>query len=136
MSDMGIPITEQKQAIKPCVKCGSTDRAPRRATGNLGDCKACKAVAYKAWYEANRERRVATSKAWKKANREREAATYKAWREANQERRAATYKAWKKANRDCYLGNLTARDAKRQERGNWASVAMLINHMENKGESR
>ena len=69
----------------------------------------------KAYYEANKKKKLASNKAWKAANRERRLATQKVYREANKEdtkaydkdyyeankkKRAASMKAWKAANVD------------------------------------
>ena len=56
--------------VKPCVKCGGTQRYKPRKGLQLGKCVACEKALSKAWYEANREYAKAKHDAWRKANLE------------------------------------------------------------------
>lgn len=88
--------------VRPCVKCGATERNAK------GDCKACNRAKAKAWYAKNTERVRATQAEHHKANpqrrREVSAACYARNREKYQ-LRAADYVA---ANPE----KIRARDAK------------------------
>jgi hypothetical protein len=73
----------------------------------------------KAWYQANKEKKLAQSRAWYKANKERKLQTCRAWQDANREKfeemkrvyyktyyeinrdkKIATCKAWREANKE------------------------------------
>lgn len=57
--------------IKPCRKCGSTDRGPSRASSRLGDCKSCARTSAKKWDLLNAEKKKARNAAWHRKNREK-----------------------------------------------------------------
>lgn len=84
--------------VKPCVKCGSTERYKPRPGRKIGNCKACQKTKDKAWRKANPEKLRARNKAWQQANPEKKRAQIKAWRKANPEKYKAAIKAWRKAN--------------------------------------
>lgn len=48
-------------------------------------CKICSSDASRAWYAANKERKLTTTKAWHKANPKKQSLITKRWRAANSE---------------------------------------------------
>lgn len=80
--------------IRPCVKCGGTERYAR------GDCKACVKVANAAWKAANPEKVKASKRKYAAANREKGAKAVAAWAAANREKRNASARARGAANRE------------------------------------
>jgi hypothetical protein len=80
--------------IRPCVKCGGTERYAR------GDCKACVKVASAAWQAANPDKVKASKRKYAAANREKGAIASAAWSSANRDRRRATNRDWAAANRE------------------------------------
>jgi hypothetical protein len=101
--------------IKPCEKCGKTDRKPG------GDCRPCaakyaalhreqKKAANAAWYLANSEKVKASGAAYRAANPGRVRAISAAYRIAKPEQVKASFTAWQSANPE----NRKARDHKRR----------------------
>ena len=84
--------------VKPCVKCGSTNRAKRRPDGRLGDCADCSKARTKRWSDKHRERKRAFDREYRKANPEKIKSYQKKWAENNVEKMRAKKKAWAKAN--------------------------------------
>lgn len=78
--------------IKPCIKCGASERNAR------GSCKPCKSVNKAAYYAANPEKVRAENAAWQKANPEKVRAGKAAYYAANTEKVRATNAAWRVAN--------------------------------------
>ena len=63
--------------MKPCRKCGSTER------NKSGRCKPCQRVRAAVWVKANPEKNRANTNAWRKANPEKERTRTAVWRKAN-----------------------------------------------------
>lgn len=59
----------------------------------------------RAWYVANRERRLAMGRAWAQANPEQRRAISKRWREANPEKQLAACRNWYANNREAALAS-------------------------------
>lgn len=95
--------------VRPCVKCGATDRCKK------GDCKPCKKIRAAKWYEKNRdvirkrcsdwyanntEQAKSLALARRCADGQREKAAQKSakWRENNPEKLKAYREAWYAAN--------------------------------------
>jgi len=66
--------------IKPCVKCGSTDRYKN------GACKPCAKAGIAAYYQANKESIKTRHTAYRKANPEKHNARNAVWAKANPEK--------------------------------------------------
>jgi len=49
---------------KPCIRCGSTERAKDRR------CAPCRRESYRKWHEAHKERKAEYNRAWQKANKD------------------------------------------------------------------
>lgn len=62
----------------------------------------------KAYYEANKEKKLAQSKAYYEANKEKALAQRKAWYEVNKEKKHAYDKAWREANKEKVLAQQKA----------------------------
>lgn len=78
--------------IKPCTKCGATDRA------KSGYCKPCASVRRREQYLKNKEANLKQSKEWVEKNRERSREIKRKWAEANSEKLAKVIKNWQLAN--------------------------------------
>lgn len=89
--------------IKPCIKCGATDRR------KSGRCRACAMKYYaansekakaaiSAWHAANPEKVRAYKVAWYAANSEKENARAAAFRAANPEKVKTSNAVWRAAN--------------------------------------
>ena len=104
--------------IKPCKKCGASNRYPS------GKCKPCGDLASKkyrqdniekargfsaSWYLRNKERSTATRLAYRAANIDSEMAYMRAYQVANKERIAATQAEYRRANKAA----IKARDAEK-----------------------
>jgi hypothetical protein len=63
--------------VKPCKKCGETKplsefyRAAGMRDGYRSECKVCHLAQQKLWYQANRQRAIASVKRWQQENKER-----------------------------------------------------------------
>lgn len=66
--------------MKPCIKCGSTDRYAD------GDCRPCGIASCAAWYAANAENDKAKSAAWQKSNPEKRKAITQKYIKAHPEK--------------------------------------------------
>ena len=92
--------------MKVCTKCNEdkplSEYGKRKDSkdGHRNDCKVCRNAEKKAYYEANREKVLATEKARYEANREEILAEKKAYREANREEIAARKKAYREVSRE------------------------------------
>ena len=60
--------------VKPCVKCGSTERHKPRPGHKLGRCKACNEAITKAYLKANPKKRLAVNTTWRETHPEKYAA--------------------------------------------------------------
>lgn len=97
--------------IRPCVKCGSTDRYEK------GDCKPCTKIATAKWYAKNKEVARKKSADWYAANTEaakaqklikrsnpiqraKESERAAKWRAENPEKLKAYSAAWNESNKD------------------------------------
>jgi 5-methylcytosine-specific restriction endonuclease McrA len=78
--------------MKPCRKCGGTERDVGR------HCKACKKAYDAAWQKANIERKRASDVARRKANPDKFKAQFAAYRKANPDKSKAAVVAWRKEN--------------------------------------
>jgi|19_taG_2_1085344.scaffolds.fasta_scaffold31053_1 hypothetical protein len=101
------------ESSKKCTKCGEVKpleefyKSKRSKGGRVSACKSC----YKAYNEANKDKRIAYYKAHYEANKDKKKAYRKAYDEANKEKVKAhkkvhyqankeKYKAYKEANKD------------------------------------
>lgn len=84
--------------VRPCIKCGSTERYPR--PGMLGPCKACSAVMRAKYRENNKEKNRAIEYAWVANNKERVRANKNAWRLANKDKIKASGAKYYAGNRE------------------------------------
>ena len=75
--------------VKPCVKCGSTERHKPRPGRKIGNCKACSAASVKAYRAANHEACLAAHRAWSKANAKKIIRKNQRYGKTNPEKRAA-----------------------------------------------
>lgn len=84
------------QTIRPCIKCGSTDRNAR------GKCKPCKHRMTAEWRKRNPDKHKSYAEKWRAANADKDKADVRAYYEKNKDRikaqMAARYQA-KKAER-------------------------------------
>ena len=102
---------------KTCNKCGETKpltefhKHPTAADGHRGHCKECQQAIYRAWREANKERRAATVKAWCETNKERKSVADKAWREANPEKCRAGWERMREKWPEKIAARLTVKNA-------------------------
>lgn len=91
--------------VKTCIKCGEVKPATRdyfrdRNGRLLGCCLVCQTEYDKAYWQANRDKRLSQKKIHYEQNREEACARAKEWRDANPEKVKAANKAWYEANRD------------------------------------
>lgn len=102
--------------LKKCTKCNEEkpitefhkDRSCK--SGYSSRCRSCCSTHYKeyrhkyrkAYYEANKERAIATQKAWVAANKEKFSAYQKVWYEENKEHHHSLTKAWREENRELF----------------------------------
>lgn len=94
-------------ASRPCAKCGNTEKTKankcrpcaraRTAAWDLANPGKAKERS-KAWYAANRERRLAVGAAWLEANKDKAKAQMAAWYAKNADKVTANGKAWLAAN--------------------------------------
>jgi len=81
--------------IKRCPKCGEVkmrSQFARRTSSTDGlqrCCKTCCAATYLAWYEANRDKKLAANAAWKVTNRAECLAYYAAYHASHPEKKRA-----------------------------------------------
>lgn len=102
-------MSNPNSTVKPCVKCGATERDKR------GDCIPCsrarglayakanvlsRSAANAARYVAKRDAIKAAAAAYYAANKEKAKATNEKWRLSNPEKRKAAADAWKLANQE------------------------------------
>ena len=80
--------------IKPCKKCGATDRS------NSGRCNACNRANALAWYARNSDRAKTNGKAYRAANPEKHKAAVAAVVAANPDKKRANDAAWHLRNKD------------------------------------
>jgi hypothetical protein len=85
-----------------------------------------RALAKKAWAQANRDKRNATNKLWRDKNKEAIAVYKKAWRKQNKEQQALYDKLWKKLNPEKVNAQVSKRrTAKLNRIPKWLSLATL-----------
>ena len=75
-------------------------RSKAAKDGCYYQCKVCAKASYKAYYEANKKKKLDYQKAYNEANKERVAKYHKAYREANKEKRAEYFKVYYEANKE------------------------------------
>ena len=78
--------------MKPCKKCGTTDRTPQ------GRCRLCRKVSQAAYQKTHRAECNAALRKWRKANPDGGKATETKWRSVNYEKVKATTAAWQAAH--------------------------------------
>lgn len=120
------------EKVRPCVKCGETDRYTN------GKCRPCNMAFAAAWRLNNLEKEKASGVAWRKANPERLKAVKDAWHLANPgkataytakyrathpDRRKASVAAWVKANEQKNKENKAAWHKENREKCNTRSQA-------------
>lgn len=66
--------------VKPCIKCGATDRY------KSGRCKPCQRKANRKWYAANKERHIENGRQWAARNPERRREIDRRYKKANTEK--------------------------------------------------
>ncbi len=74
--------------MKPCTKCGASDRYAD------GHCKPCNRASGRKHYRANSERLRAASKAWYQNNKERAKPARDAWARNNPEKKQEINRRW------------------------------------------
>jgi len=85
-----------------------------------------RALAKKAWAQANRNKRNASNKLWREKNKEAIAVYKKAWRKQNKEQQALYDKLWKKLNPEKVNAQVSKRrTAKLNRIPKWLSLATL-----------
>lgn len=89
-----MPDLNLNPLIRPCVKCGTSDRNPS------GGCRACVKARAAAWHAANPERCNASKVAWRTANPKKASASSEAWRAANPEKVKLSRDAYRALNLD------------------------------------
>lgn len=94
--------------VQVCTKCGDSKpatpeyfhEAKSGKYGLRGECKLCRKVKGKAYYEANKEAHAVYMKAWAKVNAEDKKSKAKTYREKNKERRAEYNRVWYRDNKE------------------------------------
>ena len=87
--------------VRPCIKCGATERY------KSGACKACARAIAAAWRAANPDKAKAAALTWRAVNADYVKAKGAAWHAANADKVKAQNAAWRAAN----LDRAKARDA-------------------------
>jgi 5-methylcytosine-specific restriction endonuclease McrA len=104
--------------VKPCIKCGLSNRYPSGKCKPCGDAASKKrhqenpdlAKAYRGkWYEANKQEAIAKRIQYRKEHPEQERETMKKWDAANKEKIAAKQAEYREKNKE----RLKLRDAKK-----------------------
>lgn len=88
--------------IRPCVKCGATDRY------KSGDCRPCNLERQSANYIANRESRLAAAAEYRKLNQQKIKESQKAYRDHNKSKLQKSNAEYRKKNKEkisAYLKN-------------------------------
>ena len=85
-------ISQTDKPIKPCIKCGSTDRY------KTGDCKPCASLIKKAWAERNKESLKEKRKIYYENNKESIAKKNKEYNLENKEKRRIYDKQYREEN--------------------------------------
>jgi len=101
--------------VRPCIKCGSTDRRPN------GGCRPCKNIAQAKWKKINAESQKTYTANRYKLNPEKQKAAINAWRAANPEKVKADARAynavWSKAHPEAAIIYAQNRRARKLESG-------------------
>lgn len=90
--------------MKACTKCGETkplSEFGKNAGGRDGlrsKCKACCKIVADAWYEKNRDKRLASCAKWQADNLDRKKASNAKWRDANTEKMKEYEVKWRAEN--------------------------------------
>lgn len=79
--------------IKPCRKCGSSERSPRS-----GRCVQCHRAGSRAWVDNNPEAAKKIVRRWYEKNKEKAIAKAATWAENNKSASKATKKRWEDRN--------------------------------------
>ena len=97
------------ESYKQCMKCGEVKalaefyRASQNRDRVSNQCKQCKAIDDKAYYEGHKETIITRVRAYEEANRKVVAVRQKAWREKNKESLPAKMKAYYERNKEGIL---------------------------------
>jgi len=97
--------------MKPCMKCGGTER------DNSGECRPCKSKRMAKWYIANRERNLLVSARYRIANPDKARARLAKWRKENPEKAKAANNrdyAKNKCKRKAYAAKYRAEHSEEQ----------------------
>lgn len=82
--------------VKPCIRCGATDRTAR------GDCKPCKRVVAANYREVSPEKIKIAKIKWVKNNPEKRKIAYSKWAKNNTEKLRLKNAQYRKANPDAH----------------------------------
>jgi hypothetical protein len=82
--------------VKPCIKCGASERNYR------GNCKPCKRTRAKIWREENPGAHKAKNRKWYEQNKTVVKARALKWKKENPERSREILAKWKESNPEAY----------------------------------
>ncbi len=86
--------------LKPCNKCGGTDRYDPRSGRRWGDCKNCASNRSLKWAKENSKAHNTLNNNWKLENPEKVSKSNATYRKNNKQKISVASKRWQKLNRE------------------------------------